>query len=144
MNVVAFLFCHPEAVYLFGNKQQVQGEGDWENWKKKRLSWLCMDLGKFRNWKPLVNSESHWKGLLALLEWEEKRERATEQVAMSVFVNRGHPEQSKCSVTHWRLLFPWDRHRAMCSEFTVRLSLGIRFIHGHVLRRFVPCWSQIF
>lgn len=36
---------------------------------------------------------------MALLGWEEKREGATEQVAMSVFVNRGHPEQSKCSVT---------------------------------------------
>lgn len=36
---------------------------------------------------------------MAPLGWEEKREGAAEQVAMSVFVNRGHPEQSECSVT---------------------------------------------
>lgn len=35
---------------------------------------------------------------MAPLGWAEKREGAAEQVAMSVFVNRGHPEQSECSV----------------------------------------------
>lgn len=56
-----------------------------------------MGLGQFPKWKPFLKSESHVE-LLALLGWEEKGEGAVELVAMSIFVNRGRPEQSKRSV----------------------------------------------
>ena len=87
-----------------GDELQIE-KGTRKTGRRKGLSWLRVGLGQFPKWKPFLKSESHI-GLLALLGWEEKREGAVELVAMSVFVNRGRPEQSKRSVPQYTALLP--------------------------------------
>lgn len=106
INAVHFLFCHPDAGKLLGGiscgyKEKAAGKTD----RRKCLSWLCMGLGKFHNWKPFLKSESHSKD--SWLSWEERRKgREGGESGYVCFRQQRAPGASKFSDTPETALLP--------------------------------------
>lgn len=109
--------------------------------RKKGLYWLCR---KFHNWKSFLKSESHWKD--SWLSWggrRKGREQWSKELCLFLSTEGTQSKKQVLCDTQWTLLFSLDGHRAARGRITVCLSLTFCLIRVHILRHFVPWWSQI-
>lgn len=143
INSVHFLFRLLRQLICLEISCRYKEKGTRKTGRRKDLSWLCMGLGKFQNWKPFLKSESHWKDFW--LPWDGRRKGGSNGASGYVCSCQQRAPRAKqvlCDTGACSSPQRGTGHRAqgsimLCAH--LRLALSFCFTRGHILRCFIPC-----
>lgn len=148
INSVHFLFRLLRQLICLEISCRYKEKGTRKTGRRNDLSWLCMGLGKFQNWKPFLKSESHWKDFW--LPWDGRRKgREQRSKWLCLFLSTEGTQSKASALWHWSLLFSPEGHRAQGTgqHHAVRSPASgsvILFYPWPHSQMFYPMLSQIF